>query len=83
MKEWQFIALLYIIMFGIITAAVLIPYAEVKAEQSKPVPVLDCHEPRIQAGVPVKRLSDGEIVKIDVCGAADSADDTYRWKSNE
>jgi len=52
-------------------------------DQSRPLPVLDCHEQRVQAGVPVKRLSDGEIVKIDVCGAADSADDTFRWKGNE
>src|SRR5438445_13322721 len=39
---------------------------------------LDCHQSRIQSGVPVRRLSDGKITRIDVCGAADSADDSFR-----
>jgi hypothetical protein len=39
---------------------------------------LDCRQSSIQAGIPVRRNSDGRITKIDVCGAADSGDDTFR-----
>lgn len=39
---------------------------------------LDCRQSSIQAGVPVRRNSDGRITKVDVCGAADSGDDTFR-----
>jgi hypothetical protein len=39
---------------------------------------LDCRQSSIQAGVPVRRNSDGRITKIDVCGAADSPVDTFR-----
>lgn len=39
---------------------------------------LDCHSSAIQSGVPVKRLSDNQIARIDVCGAADSSDDEFR-----
>jgi hypothetical protein len=39
---------------------------------------LDCRKSSIQAGVPVRRNSDGRITKVDVCGAADSGDDTFR-----
>jgi hypothetical protein len=39
---------------------------------------LDCRKSTIQAGVPVRRNSDGRITKVDVCGAADSGDDTFR-----
>lgn len=43
-----------------------------------PLPVLDCREARVQAGVPVRRNSDGRITRIDVCAAADSPIDTFR-----
>lgn len=39
---------------------------------------LDCRQSNIQAGIPVRRNSDGRITKVDVCGAADSGDDTFR-----
>jgi hypothetical protein len=56
----------------------LIPFALLAIPKQPPLPVLDCHEERVQAGVPVRRLSDGRITHIDVCGAADSADDVFR-----
>jgi hypothetical protein len=39
---------------------------------------LDCRKSSIQAGVPVRRNSDGKITRIDVCAAADSPVDTFR-----
>jgi hypothetical protein len=39
---------------------------------------LDCRKSGIQAGVPVRRNSDGRVTQVDVCGAADSPVDTFR-----
>jgi hypothetical protein len=39
---------------------------------------LNCQQSSIQSGVPVKRLSDGRVTRVDVCGAADSSDDSFR-----
>lgn len=39
---------------------------------------LDCRKSGIQAGIPVRRNSDGKITKVDVCAAADSPIDTFR-----
>lgn len=39
---------------------------------------LDCRKSSVQAGVPVRRNSDGKVTKVDVCAAADSPIDTFR-----
>jgi hypothetical protein len=42
------------------------------------IPIYDCRQAWVQNGVRVRRLSDHRVTRIDVCGAADSSDDTFR-----
>jgi hypothetical protein len=61
----------------LLVALALIAHAQ--APKPRPaIPVLDCRESWVQSGVRVRRLTDQRVTRIDVCGAADSADDSFR-----
>jgi Tfp pilus assembly major pilin PilA len=65
--------ILFVVFILVLTIAAAIP----SSTTTITLP-LDCRKSNIQAGIPVRRNSDGRITKVDVCGAADSGDDTFR-----
>jgi hypothetical protein len=75
--RWRLIYLLHLL--PLIVALALIHAQAAQAPKSQPViPIYDCRLAWVQNGVRVRRLSDHKVTRIDVCGAADSSDDTFR-----
>jgi hypothetical protein len=69
----------YSILLTILLLALILLVAGADTSKVSTVTLpLDCRKSSIQAGIPVRRNSDGRITKVDVCGAADSGDDTFR-----